>query len=56
MTDRLKAMILRGASASEVKEQAVQEGMITLLKDGMIKVKEGRTTVSEVLRNAYSME
>ena len=56
MSDRLKAMILKGASASEVKEQAVEEGMITLLKDGMIKVKEGRTTVSEVLRNAYSME
>ena len=56
MSDRLKAMILKGASTAEVKEQAIEEGMTTLFKDGMIKVKEGRTTVSEVLRNAYSME
>lgn len=56
MSDTLRAMILKGAPTSEVKEQAIQEGMTTLFKDGMIKVKEGRTTVSEVLRNAYSME
>jgi len=30
--------------------------MITLFKDGMLKVKAGMTTVSEVLRNAYSIE
>ena len=34
----------------------VKEGMITLFKDGMLKVKAGLTTVSEVLRNAYSID
>ncbi len=56
MTDTTRAMILRGATTSEMKELAVKEGMITLFKDGMLKVKAGMTTVSEVLRNAYSIE
>jgi general secretion pathway protein E len=30
--------------------------MITMMKDGMLKVKRGITTPSEVLRNAYSPE
>jgi general secretion pathway protein E len=30
--------------------------MVPLIKDGMLKVKEGMTTPSEVLRNAYNIE
>ncbi|OGO07395.1 MAG: hypothetical protein A2Y61_00860 [Chloroflexi bacterium RBG_13_60_13] len=56
MSEKTRSLILKGASAAEVKEAAVGEGMITLLKDGMLKVKQGMTTVSEVLRNAYSLE
>jgi len=29
--------------------------MVTLLHDGMLKVKENITTPAEVIRNAYSM-
>ncbi len=56
MSDELRMMILRGASNVEFREQAYKEGMVPLLKDGMLKVKEGITTPSEVLRNAYSLE
>ncbi len=56
MSDELRMMILRGASNVEFREQAYKEGMVPLLKDGMLKVKEGITTPSEVLRNAYSIE
>lgn len=56
MSDELRMMILRGASNVEFREQAIKEGMVPLIKDGMLKVKEGITTPSEVLRNAYSME
>jgi general secretion pathway protein E len=56
MTDATRALILKGATTSEMKALAVKEGMITLFKDGMLKVKEGQTTVSEVLRNAYSID
>jgi len=56
MSDELRMMILRGASNVEFREQAIKEGMVPLIKDGMLKVKEGITTPSEVLRNAYSIE
>ncbi len=56
MSENTRSLILKGSSAALVKEAAIKEGMITLLKDGMLKVKQGLTTVSEVLRNAYSLE
>ena len=56
MTDSTRALILKGATTAELRDQAVKEGMVTLFKDGMQKVKAGMTTVSEVMRNAYSMD
>ena len=49
-------LLIKGTSTSELRSQALKEGMITLLKDGMLKVKSNQTTPSEVLRNAYAME
>jgi len=54
-SDEIKMLLLKGATASKLRNQAIKEGMVTLLKDGMSKVKEGITTPSEVLRNAYSV-
>ncbi len=56
ISDKLRMMILKGASTSEVRQQAIEDGMVPLMKDGMLKVKEGITTPSEVLRNAYFIE
>jgi general secretion pathway protein E len=56
MTDEIRMLILKEASAVQIREEAIQEGMVPLIKDGMLKVKEGITTVSEVLRNAYLIE
>jgi len=56
MSDELRMMVLRNASNVEFREQAIKEGMVPLIRDGMLKVKEGITTPSEVLRNAYTME
>lgn len=53
-SEEIKTMLLKGASAGEIRKQAIQEGMIPLAKDGMIKVKENMTTPSEIIRNAYS--
>ena len=49
-------MILKGASTAEVRNKAVEEGMIPLMTDGMMKVRDGITTPAEVLRNAYFIE
>jgi general secretion pathway protein E len=56
LSDNIRMQILKGASTSEVRAQAIEEGMVPLLKDGMLKVKAGITTPSEVLRNAYFIE
>ena len=50
MTSTLRRMVLQGASSDELKEQAVAEGMITLRRDGLIKVGRGVTTLDEVLK------
>jgi general secretion pathway protein E len=56
MTDELRMLLLKGSSTADIRNAAIQQGMVTLLKDGMNKVKTNYTTPSEVLRNAYSME
>ncbi len=55
-TDELRTLLLNEASSSQLREQALKDGLITLLKDGMYKVKEEITTPSEVLRNAYTVD
>jgi type IV pilus assembly protein PilB len=50
ISDNLKEMILCGASAIELRNKAVEEGMTTLRGSGVTKLKEGVTTVEEVLR------
>lgn len=47
--EELKEMILNGASAGELKKEAVRLGMSTLRASGLKKIKEGLTTTDEVL-------
>jgi general secretion pathway protein E len=54
MSDRLRQMLINNATAEEVREEAIREGMVNMLHDGMLKVKEGITTPSEVLNNVLS--
>ncbi len=46
----LRRMVLQAASADELKTQAIEEGMLTLRDDGLLKVKRGITTLDEVLK------
>jgi len=50
ITEELRELILVGASALELKRKAVDEGMITLRSSGLRKVKEGVTTIEEIVR------
>ncbi len=54
MSDTIRTMVTSQANSSEIRAQAIKEGMVTMMNDGMRKVKAGITTPSEVLRNAYS--
>ena len=50
VTDELRELILVGASALELRKKAVEQGMITLRRSGLLKVAEGVTTLEEVIR------
>lgn len=52
VTEKIAHLILQRASADEIQNQAIQEGMVTLKQDGYLKVIEGITTIEEVLRVA----
>ena len=48
--ETLRASVMEGATASQIKREAVQGGMITLREDGRQKILTGLTTTDEVLR------
>src|SRR5436190_19033060 len=50
ITDELRELVLVGASGLELRRKAVEEGMLTLRMSGLRKVKEGVTTLDEVVR------
>jgi len=55
LSDEVRRLFLTGAPMSDIKAQALTEGMITMRRDGMLKVKAGITTPYEVLRNVFSI-
>jgi type II secretory ATPase GspE/PulE/Tfp pilus assembly ATPase PilB-like protein len=50
LSDELKEFVLNGASAAELKREAIRRGMITLRRSALNRLVEGTTTLSEVLR------
>jgi type IV pilus assembly protein PilB len=52
INDELRELILVGASALELKKKALEQGMFTLRRSGLLKVMQGNTTLEEVLRES----
>ena len=50
VTERIRTMVMEGASASEIKREQINEGFQTLRADGRKKIVQGVTTPDEVLR------
>jgi general secretion pathway protein E len=50
MTDALRSMVMKHATATELRAEAVREGMLTMYEDGLRKALAGVTTFEEVLR------
>jgi type IV pilus assembly protein PilB len=50
MKEELKELVLSRASASEIKKEAIRLGMKTLRQSGIMKIKDGLTSIEEVLR------
>ncbi len=50
VTDAIRERVMSGATAIDVKRQALAEGMVTLRASGLEKVRQGTTSLEEVLR------
>ena len=50
VTDELRELIIIGASAMELRKKAIELGMITLRESGLYKIREGITTIEEVVK------
>ena len=50
INDPVRELIMMGANSVELRKKAVEEGMLTLRMSGLEKIKQGITTIEEVLR------
>ncbi len=50
ITDELRELIIIGASAMELRKKAIDLGMVTLRESGLCKIREGITTIEEVVK------
>jgi type IV pilus assembly protein PilB len=52
MHDQIRELVLMGASAAEIKKESIRLGMTTLRRSGINKLKQGITSVEEVIRSS----
>ena len=50
MTDALRSLVMKHASATDLRAEAIREGMVPMYEDGLRKALKGVTTFEEVLR------
>jgi|SRR5579872_588153 len=48
--ERLDKLIMSGAPSSEIKKAVVEDGMVTMVQDGLLKASQGITDIEEVFR------
>lgn len=54
ISDEIKEMIINGKDENTIRQKALQEGMLALKQDGLYKVKQGITTLEEILSVAIN--
>jgi type IV pilus assembly protein PilB len=50
ISEEIRSLIIGRADASQIKEAAVRNGMISMIEDGLQKAWEGTTTIEEIFR------
>jgi type IV pilus assembly protein PilB len=53
-SEEIRDLIIMGASAAEIKRKALDQGMLTLRRSGLVKVKAGLTTLEEIIRETVA--
>lgn len=56
LNDVLRGLIVRQRPSNEIKQTAIENGLVTLRRDGWSRVLDGMTTVDEVMRVARKAE
>jgi type IV pilus assembly protein PilB len=54
MNDAIRGKLVAGSGSSEIRQEAVNQGMITMAQAGMTKAKLGLCSIKDVLRSIYS--
>jgi general secretion pathway protein E len=55
MNEDIRRMLLTDVSSDDMRVGAAKQGMVTMKHDGMMKVREGITSVSEVIKSVFSL-
>lgn len=50
MTEKIEELVIKKAPASEIQLAAINEGMVSMEQDGLVKVLDGKTTLDEIWR------
>lgn len=55
ISEEVQKKLINNAGIGELREQAVREGIYTMKRDGMLKIKEGITTFEEVMNSVFTL-
>jgi general secretion pathway protein E len=55
VSDEIKKKLVGNAGGGELRDEAVKEGMYTMKRDAMLKIKEGITTFDEVMNSVFTI-
>jgi type II secretory ATPase GspE/PulE/Tfp pilus assembly ATPase PilB-like protein len=55
MNDTIRSKLIAGSSASEIRHEAINQGMVTISQAGMTKVKLGLSSIKDVLRSINAL-
>jgi type IV pilus assembly protein PilB len=55
MNDTIRSRLMSGSCAADIKQEALNQGMVTMAQAGMTKVKQGLCSINDVLRSTYSI-
>ena len=56
VTDDIRSLLLAGATRQALRDRAIHEGMLSLRRDGMRKVKDGQSTPEEIMRVLFTLD
>jgi len=54
-SESIRRLLLAGTNSDKIRDEALREGMVTMMRDGMLKASDGFTSIKEVIRNTFTV-